>query len=454
MRLVFPLTALWLVFLVSCTYAPHPLPPVEPPAPVEQREATPPNGAGEVAWLIAKKFSEQVSSPSTIFRAPAGEFSDFVLRVELAQPVVDLSVGVIRFVGGQEGLAIINEDGTIQVLGQGACRSLVLPQGETPEEIAWRPGSPRLAVLTSQRRRIRVFELNNCAEIATLSLRSSVRRVAISPHGTWLAAIDEVHGLWSGPAIGPLSELVDLRFPSLGVFFSPAEGLLLVVDEAGWLVSWATASGLQVASVRIPGGPFVSSSLQGNSLILQGKTEWVNWDLSSGKVVQQDRHEPDFFLEKGILRYRSPDTSAVKRLVLGKGKIVVEASSAAELVRVHDMDGALRYYSAITGEPAGVIAANDWIEIPYGEDYRLSKGSIDFVLADPVYQEGGWRLYSRSVPGGFLLWWEQAEETLPPGRQRGMLPVRMGLKGGPPGEWVDILAEPRPTLRPETKSME
>lgn len=454
MRSIFPLAVLWLVFLVSCAYPPHPLPPVEPPASVEQGGFTPPDRTGEVARLLAEKISEQVSSPATIFRAPAGGFSDFVIHVEFAQPVVDVGVGVVRFVGGRGGLAIVNDVGMIQVLGQGACRSLVLPQGETPEEIAWRPGSPRLAVLTSQRRRIRVFELNNCAEIATLSLRSSALRVAISPHGTWLAAIDEAHGLWSGPALGPLSVRTDLRFPSLGVFFSPAEGLLLVVDEAGWLVSWATASGLQVASVRIPGGPFVSSYLRGNTLILQGKTEWVQWDLSSGKVVRKDRHEPDFFLEKGILRYRTPYTSAVKQVVLGKGKIVVEASSAAGLLRVHDMDGEMRYYSAITGEPAGAIATNDWKERPYGKDYHLSEGGIDFVLADPVCQEEGWRLYSRSVPGGFLLWWEQAEETLPPGRQRGMLPVRTGLKGGPPRDWVDILAEPRPTLGPETESME
>ena len=380
-----------------------------------------------VPELLSRKTTEQYSDLGTIYTPPARGFQDMVIRLAQGRRRIALATGVKDFSGGSAGLAVAFSDNRIAVVSPWPCHSLVLPGANSPEDMPWDAPGRILGVLEEGRETLRLFDLNACGEISRLDLDARAVQAAVSRTGNLVAVSDMAHALLLGPATGPLRRIASLRYTTLAMRFTPAEGLLLVADHMGWLSTWSTDTGEQRDTWLVPGGPFASARFEDRTLIFDGDNGPAAWDIPAMHPTTPPGPEetPDFILENEMLLYIPNQQSLIKSMILGRPRPRADVSRSLGLLRIKDMDDTFHYYTVMDGEPAQPAETDDWTPLPLDNAYRFTLGEKHFVLADAVHREGDWVLFSRNLPGnGFYLWWERTDTPVPVEFPRGTLPVR------------------------------
>lgn len=370
------------------------------------------------------------------------------------------------------GLAAGLQNGDIRIWSSWPCPLLTLPR-ETPVSLlAWDGSGPYLgAVGEISKDELHIFDLRHCAHVATVSSERALRAAALSSSLTWVALVDAGRRLHAGSPEKPLEYLGTLRYPPLAVQFSPREGLLQIVDQAGWLLIW-TLPGLDLLDQkRIPGGPFEAAMFHDGRLALrvverdedfQQLSEFppgertVVWDVPEGRMfsgdVFTDSQSVDsdgpfilleqLDLESGILIFRTQDEHWLRKLHFGSPQMEVQVAPDAGLLRIRDIDHVHRWYSlrdgSLTAPPEPAPA--ELRPLPVDVDATVRWRGQEYVFADPVLARDGYLLLARHVPDKrFFLWWVAMESDFTgslPGN--GLLPIRESLRPDLPPRWISL----------------
>ncbi len=388
--------------------------------------------------LLQRTLREQYYAPLNFYSLPPEGFAKtFYLQLRPEEAILHLAKNVSRFVADPNGLVVGMSNGDIYIWSKWPCPSVTLPGKGSVGLLAWASGSPYLAASPEGRDGVFLFDIRQCARVALWSPERRFKHIALSPKGAWLGAVDEGHTLWLGKIPETPIEIARLRYSVLDLAFTPQEGVLMAVDEGGWITLWATHEKRLLEQFQIPGGPFQRARFEGARLSLTSREGTVQtWDLRRRVAVTPEKETERFYLSNGVLRYKTWSKYLVKKVHLGRPSFGVWYSPSLGVVRVKDVDGKERYYSVAEGRQSAVVEAKDWRLVPMDDEYGFSLGEERFQLADPVFQKEHLRLYCRYVPqAGFFLWWK--ERTRPgdfnpfPNR----LPARRNLKKDAPLTW-------------------
>lgn len=394
--------------------------------------------------------------------APPERTGEYFVELARESALVHLAAGVRSYAAGPAGLAAGLDGGDILVWSDWPCPALTLPEAGPVDLLAWDGVSAFLGAANNRRGVLDVYDLRLCAHIGTVSGEGAMAVAALSPSGAWTAFVDQQRRLLAGPVDGTPRQAGVLRFQPLALAFSPREGLLFSVDQAGWLLHWRLPELEVLEQVLIPGGPFQRAVFDGPRLLLEPvprpaetaglKDERgpVVWDVPSSAAIAMDSGSAQgFALEDGLLTYRTPDRRWIRKMRLGRPQPKVWASPSAARLRLRDLDGLIRCYSAKDGlsVDADQCRVDDWEELDVSPSGRFHWGNVGYALADPMMVRDGLVLYSRSLSEDrFFLWWVHPEEGSPPMPQlaphrsdrTGRLPVRKSLRMEIPPYWMTV----------------
>lgn len=421
------------------------------PRPVE-REGVPPFGLK----LTLREFLErcllnQYFPPENIYTPPPEEFTGrYYIRLSNENAVLHLAEGVTDYAADDSGLAVAVSDGIIRIYSDWACPS-VAARSRTIPDMSWHSTSPMLAALEADRRTARVWDLRHCAEAAVHSVEGVISGMALSPRGTWLALVDEGHNLHIGPAAGRLEKAARLRYDVLSLMFSPAEGLLVAVDQGGWVTVWASRTRELVYKFPVQGAPFQAAELRGRMLdIVAEDGRRMTWDLVSREQVSPEKPESPFRLKDGVLTYRTWGKQFVKKVLFGSPSPVLRYSREHGLLRLEDLDGKVRFFNRNTGDqappppqrasdpgdPVDPREESGWELARLDADYRVRIDGTEYAVADRVFTRDGRTLWCRFVNGaGYYLWWKESSFRSDTEPRPGSLPVRDNLRADIPATW-------------------
>jgi len=408
---------------------------------------------------LIRQYPEQISTFS-----PPERLGEYFVELVLEPVLVHLATGVRTYVAAASGLAAGLENGNILIWSRWPCPALTLPESASVDLLAWDGSAAFLGASDSRRRLLHVYDLRICAHVGIVSSEEPIVVAAFSPSGTWAALVDQRRRLQAGPVDdGPLRQAGVLRFQPLGLAFSPGEGLLFSADQAGWLLHW-TVPDLRVSEqVLIPRGPFQRAVFNGPRLLLEpvrqkpvsGDQEKVSlpvvWDIPASAVVSPEhRQDHGFSLDAGLLAYQTEDRRWLRKMHLGRPGLRVWASPSAGSLRLKDLDGSYRCYSASDGFPADEeqCRQKDWQELEVDTAGRFHWAAVEYALADPVMVRDGRVLYGRSLSRDrFFFWWDEPaggrkaepDLALPP---EGKLPIRESLRVEIEPSWVPMPHQP------------
>ncbi|SDB55690.1 hypothetical protein SAMN05660653_02794 [Desulfonatronum thiosulfatophilum] len=479
LRLLAILTLLAVV--QGCAPAKH----VSTPVPVHVlTEAAPFGATMTLEEMIRQTLAHQYPSPRIDFPVPDKTGRYFI---ELAhEPVMlQLATGAMTFQAGPQseagprtdspiavGLAAGLDNGDIRIWSSWPCPLLTLPT-ETPVSLlAWDGSGPYLGAGGEiSKDELHIFDLRYCAHVATVASERALSTAALSSSLTRVALVDVGRRLHVGPVDGPLEYLGTLRYPPLAVQFSPREGLLQIVDQAGWLLIWALPGLDLLDQRRIPGGPFDAAMFHDGRIALrimekdEGFQELfevpsgertVVWNIPEGRLISggelMDSRSGAFVhpfilleqldLESGILSYRTKNEHWLRKLHFGSPRLEAHVAADEGLLRISDIDQVQRWYSLRDGsllespEPAPA----ELRPLPVDVDATVRWGDREYVLADPVLARDGYLLLARHVPDErFFLWWVAMEPDLSGYfHGKGLLPIRESLRRELAPQWISL----------------
>lgn len=380
---------------------------------------------------------------------------EFFIEVAREPVTVHLAAGVRIHAGGDAGLAAGLDSGDILVWSDWPCPALTLPEPDPVAVLTWDGSAPYLGAAGQGGFSLYLYDLRLCAHVDTVPVSSGVKTAALSSSGQWAAVVDRNRGLRVGPVNGEaLPQAGVLRFQPLALAFSPREGVLFSVDQAGWLLHWAVPEGRVLDQRLIPGGPFRMARFQSRFLLLEpaGETEstgaerpaGIVWDIPLSRMAQEQPAVRAFELEQGLLTYRPEKPRWLRKMHLGHPVMRAWASASERLLRVRDVDGRTRCYCAADGlvrEPEQ-CTGEDWEELAVDAAGRFQWGRVEYALADPVLMRAGRVLYCRYLPEDrFFLWWNHAghdANEVNAEQAPGMFPVRESLRLEIPPAWTPM----------------
>ncbi|WP_153306837.1 hypothetical protein [Desulfonatronum thioautotrophicum] len=487
--------------------AQYPLPRIDFPVPEQLSKATPSSRthvdassgdpSPEHPWDYFMELSREpvtlslVSDATAFLLAPSASSSHYIQALDQATGVPNAGIDA--------GLAVGQANGDIRIWSGWPCTLLTLPTQTPVTLLTWDGIGPFLGAGNAQSGELHVFDLRHCARVATVPKERPLRQAALSSALTWVAVTDTGQRLFVGPTSDPLFDSVPtspalenssmrhvgtLRFPPLALAFSPREGLLQSVDQAGWLLIWTLPDLSLLEQVRIPGGPFADGLFYGGHLLLRPvddtletqipteespSSEVVAWDIPNSRAVDAkvalsfqnaslDQAPPwhllqffaQFRLDAGLLTFRTDQEHWLRKLHFGAPRLSVHAAEDIGLLRVTEPDQTQRWYHATSGMPA---------KTPNPEPAHLRPlavapdGTVDwdertFVLADPIFHRDGFVLLARHVPEyRFFLWWtpdQEVSQDLENFSAHGeagaadRLPLRISLLQETPPSWISI----------------
>jgi len=393
--------------------------------------------------FIGMTLGRQYSSLEQLFEIPQDNPDHRLIMISREKPVLILDTGVTAYTGDDGFLAAGYADGNIRVWSDLPCPMVALPDKEPVRRLWHGRGSPYLSAAgDSNPSRVSIYDLNRCARVADIDAQGPVENVAVSSQGSHLALVDAGRRLWTGNLQGSLEQQATLRFDPLDMAFSPREGILMLADQAGWLVLWNTPDYSGLEQSLIPGGPFEKADFMGPELVFWGSRDTpapVVWNIPGGEILQASPETGSFTLENGILYYTLYEERQIKKVhMIGPGFSVL-ADKKNMILKFQDLDGKTRHYDAVTG-----LETQSSFSSAQGEalDVSLSGGftwaGIDYSLADPVIISSQWVLWCRYIPGrGYYLWWlpNTGLEYLD---FKSELPVRENIRGEIPPAWVGL----------------
>ena len=418
--------------------------PVQPaPAPPEAAEAHPPAPPVSLKDHLTSVAEEQYFSSKNLYISPpAGMKDKFYVQISREPAALHLATDVTAYAATRSGLAVGREDGSILVYGAKGCSSLLLPGNRGVERISWHEGSRYLAAVPDDGKRVTVFDLTHCAGVSERAFNSTIHSMALSPRGSWLGVSDTAHSLWVGPPMGGgLSRVTALRYEALDMAFTPQEGLLMVIDEAGWLTLWAPLSKKMVDMVQVPFGPFEEAAFFDTYIDLFPKEgEPVRWDILNKQVVPREAQADPYSLSQGVLTYRTFKDLLVRKAHFRAPNIRVKYSPSAKALKVADLDGETRFYAHPSGRPVeGQMAAGDFRPVELDGPASFEAAGEEFVLGERIFQRDHDALFCRHVPGsGFFLWWSKRNRPDEFNPHPQALPARNTLAPEEPVQWTPI----------------
>lgn len=458
-----PFCLLLLLALLSAC-APLHEPKVPGPEPVHVLTPERPFGPGmSLKAFLGQALERQYPAQLQAFAQPE-RIGEYFVELAHESVLVHLAAGVRSYAAGAAGLAAGFDTGDILIWSDWPCPALTLPEAGPVDLLAWDGVSAFLGASNDRRGVLDVYDLRLCAHIGTVPGEGAPAVAALSPSGAWVALVDQKRRLLAGPVDGTPRQAGVLRFQPLTLVFSPREGLLFSVDQAGWLLHWRLPELEVLEQMLIPGGPFQRAIFDGQRLLLEpvprpaetagpeDERGLAIWDVPSSAMVALDDGSvlgfalEGFALEGGLLTYRTADRRWIRKMRLGRPQPKVWASPSTARLRLRDVDGLIRCYSAKDGlsVEAGQCRADDWEELDVSLSGRFHWGNAGYALADPVVVRGGLVLYSRSLSEDrFFLWWGEPEEGGFPApdldsERTGLLPVRQSLRMEIPPFWMPV----------------
>ena len=402
-----------------------------------------------LAAYLADAERKQYFSLDTLYSPPPTGFEDkYLLQLRPAYAALHLAQGVAAWHADDKGLAAGLTNGNVYVWSDWPCPGVTAPGNGGIGSLSWDTQSPYLATDEANHSRIHVFDLRQCAQVQAVDPKSTIVSMALSPKGTWLAFVDEVHNLWVGPTAGEAKIIARLRYTNLALAFTPQEGVLMAADQGGWVTMWAPHAGKLVDQVRLPGAPFTAARFEGSLLVLtpvEGKV--TGFDMIRRTAVAPDDAPPQYLERDGGLYYRTGKKRLVKSVHLGAPTLIVRLSPSAGALHVHDIDGKDRYYAVQDGKQIATVDAGDWVSLGLDGGAGFEAAGKRFSLADPIYGTQALTLYCRFIPEeGFFLWWRPGGPAVDAAQSGaatynphpGSLPVRNGLLADAPVVWQDM----------------
>lgn len=405
--------------------------------------------------FLDQSLERQFPAQGPTLSAPQGP-EEYFIELVREPVVVHLAAGVRAYAAGPSGLAAGLDNGDIQIWSDWPCPAVTLPEAGPLAALAWDGAAPFLGAAKEGGLFLYLYDLRLCAHVDTVPLSAPVKTAALSASGKWAAVVDQSRGVRIGPVQGePLPQAGVLRFQPLALAFSPREGVLFSVDQAGWIVHWAALDRRVLDQRLIPGGPFRAAYFQGRHLLLaaagdgaarEQRPDAVDlvWDIPVSRVARDTPVRHAYDLENGLLTYQPEGARWLRKMHLGQPVMRVFAAASSGLLRVRDVDGKTRCYSAADGllRDPEQCREGDWEELAVDPGGRFEWGRAGYALADPVLSRAGRVLYCRYLPKDrFLLWWSNAEHDArpdKPGPVRGKFPVRESLRMEIPPAWTPM----------------
>ncbi len=414
--------------------------PPDPPAPAMVQSLR-----KHIDHLLRKVYVK----PEDLYSPPAEGTEGFTYDQVTPQEAVPVLAGNVAAMTGEiEGLAVAGKDGAIHVWSNFPCRQMNMPGGRTPMALAWGRGSPVLAAVEPGGGAVQLFDLRSCAppRPAALPAGARIRQAAMSDMGNWLAFVAEDGGLWAGPPPGPFTRVEGLDQAPLMIGFTPMQGVLAAADAKGQVVAFALMNRKVLRRIDVPGGPFVQGWVAGQSVTLatasgQATSVSLLTQAEAQPVLPPDQGETGrIFVRDGKVFYTTGLTRWLKTTRMRRPEFILSHSPSLGLLRLRDLDGETRYYSATSGDPAPEPSreGQDWV-LQYAKDGLYAVQDHEFRAFDPVCQSGYQRLYCRFIPGkGYFLWW-QGQAVSRDWNPRPMhLPVRGSLRADQEPAWIDL----------------
>lgn len=391
--------------------------------------------------LLDACYTRQYSSLDSVFELPDSNHSKLML-ITHEKPVLIVEDGVTAFTASDNFLAAGYSDGTIRLWSDYPCPVMALPDKEPVSNLWKDEGSPYLGAAGDDESLVSIIDLRRCARVAHLQAEAAVSKISVSSGGSYLALVDEGGRLWTGSIRKEPEHQATLRFSPLDMVFSPREGLLMLADEAGWLIIWTTPDYSVLEQHLIPGGPFHGASFTGPDLVLHGNNDYsrkVIWNIPESKKVEASYNQGAFELDNGVLYYTMAQKQYIKKIRIGEPAFRVMADPGDALLQIVDLDGKTRVYDAVTGfETRRSFAANqsESVEVPLSGIFTWA--GVDYALADPVKVRDEWVLWSRYIPEqGHYLWW-YPDKGQKKREFAGRLPVRDNIRYEIPPIWLEL----------------
>ncbi len=438
---------LWLLAALAGCTAPPSSRPTEapgtqtPPPPAQPSEAAP-SFKGTLKDFLAHTLKAQyISSLNLYIPPPAGMENDFYIQLNQEPAVLHLGKGVKAYAAGENGLAMGFASGLIQTFGPLSCPGVQLPGKSGVSLLSWHPDSPMLAASNEDRKEVLVFDLRHCAQVAERAFNSTIIRMAVSPKGSWLAVFDQVHTLWVGPAAGgPMTKVSSLRYETIGLAFTPQEGLLLAVDQAGWITVWAPMTKNLVDKIQVPFGPFERAEFDDRFITLYpAEGQPVRWDVPAKKVVAAEKTASPFQLQNEVLLYKTYSNRLVKKIHMRPPTFEVAHSATRKTIRIRDLDGQTRFYGLDGNLADRGEDVPDYESVPTDPDGRFQIKGRQYALGDRIFQKEHTQLNCRFIPGqGYFLWWTASARPMEFNPRPDALPVRRTLLAEEAVTWTPI----------------
>ncbi|WP_031482606.1 WD40 repeat domain-containing protein [Maridesulfovibrio frigidus] len=391
--------------------------------------------------LVQYSAEQQYSSLDSIYNRPPDDMTrSYYVQLSESNEIVHLDEHVTNLVQKGDVLASGHQNGLIRIYGGSGC-SAVQTASDPVTGISWFPKSSILAATSGNNAFVEVFRVDTCSRVVAADVNSTIEKFSISPKGSWLAMIDNARRLWVGPPSGPFNQIFRFMHEPLMLSFSDEEGLLMAVDVTGDLNMWSPLKRTKIFNNKIQGGPFEFVKADGPYLDMTTESgDRFRWDVGQRRRSAYHENINNFYLKNGVVSYRSPRKRLSRKVFFNPVSIEVFRSASAKAYRVNDIDGEMRYYSSVTGEPLeGVQDLADWKKVTIGRDFTFSERGRPFVLAEPIAQREFQRLYCRFIPSkGYFLWWDKVTRPDDYFKSRGMLPRRLGLSGQSPLKWEPL----------------
>ena len=386
----------------------------------------------------------QVFPIETLYDPPPEEDYDLLYQLADSPVLLDLAQNATAYTAWRKGLAVGFADGQVTVYGRQGCEALKEPLPGPVALLAWGPFSRYLAATDDSRKLVHVIDLETCSVVRTIDPAFGVGALAMSDAGATLAVMDKAGRLSMGAPTGSMHPVEDLPSDFIGMGFTPGEGVLAVVDASGQVSLFNAKNRTRMDTLAVDGGPFAGVRFVDARLALETRFgPRLAYDLVGRKPIPYSRQLDQFSLEDKELRYRTWTNVLHVKPYRGWTGLRVQHSPALGMIRVWDVDGSLRYYSARDGLERGCATATDWTEVETNEKGNFCLGETCYILADVAFQWDHDQLLCRWIEGqGFFLWWRK---TVRPDQYSPLpdhLPQRDCILATRPAVWHPVIPPP------------
>lgn len=394
------------------------------------------------------KLSELYTPPKVARETPTGlgAFGPGYALLSDGPAALDLARGASAYADVDNGLAVGLNTGDLRVFGARSCPGMDRPTPGAPRELAWGARSRLLAVLAKDPAEVYLYDTERCRLADVLHLPEPVTALALSASGDLLAAAGKSGRILVGPPRGSLEPAADVGGPVLALGFGPEGGMLFTATPRGEITLINVREREAPLRFTAKGGPFVSARFEGEHIVLGTKSgRHLAWNLVTRAQEPFSRKLARFFLDKGVLRYRTWNGVLHLTPYPDAPRFAVDQSPSRGLIRVLDLDGRTRYYAQDSGrevmeaDRAGRLGSGDWLTVQTNARGNFCIGKRCYALTDRAFQWDHDMLLCRNVPGlGWFLWWVRSEHPEQFSPLPDHLPERESILADEAVEWVPI----------------